>query len=398
MSMLQFEWVTTEEGLDALRPGWTALGDDQDPGAVFRSWEWQASWWRTLGRRRGRELRVLVGRGEDGAVRGIVPAYVERAPVGGVVPRRRLRLLGDITVGSDYLGLVAHRGERALIAAPFARQLAADPLLRKVDMIELLDLREDEPFALALGGALEGAGFVDLDVPRRYICPVADWGLDLDAYLAARPQKFGSQVRRRRQELSRKPGFHLEVVSEPDAVVAGLEDLFHLHHRRWEEEGGSEAFTSRAVEAFHRRSARLLAERGFARLARLSIDGKPAAAGYGFLYGTRFDYYQTGLAPEWRRRSAGMVILVELMRHAAAGGARELDFLRGNESYKATWATTARATCAVHARRATRAAWGAARAVAALERLRVSVKARLPESAIEALRRLRTRIQQGASP
>ncbi len=396
--MLDFEWITTEDGLDALRAGWRALGDDDDPGAIFRSWEWQATWWRTIGHRRRRELRILIGRDRDGTIRGIVPMYLDRAPVAGVLPRRRLRFIGDITVGSDYLGLIASRAERAALAVPFARRIAVDPVLRKASMIELNDLREDDPFTEALVEALEAGGFVDIEVTRRYICPVADWGLDVEPYLASRPQKFGSQVRNRRKDLAKKPGFRLEIVTEPDRVVEGLEALFRLHRQRWEEEGGSEAFTSAAVEDFHRRAGRLLAERGLARLAILEVEGQPVAAAYGFVHGARFAYYQAGLLPEWRRRSAGSVVMVEMMRAAAAEGAREMDFLRGDEAYKGIWATTARATCSVHARRATRAAWGAARAMAALARLRAGVKAALPEPALLALRRLRSRLNHGASP
>src|SRR6185503_5081291 len=105
-------------------------------------------------------------------------------------------------------------------------------------------------------------------------------------------------------------------------------------------------------------------ERGAARLGILSIGGEPVAAAYGFKHRGRFAYYQAGLLPAWRRRSAGTVVMVELMRHAAGEGVRELDFLRGDETYKAIWATTARATVAVTARRATGLAWGAARAAA----------------------------------
>jgi len=314
------------------------------------------------------------------------------------VPRRRLRFLGDLTVGSDYLGLVAPRADAPALGPQFAHQLAGDPLARAAEIVELDDLREGDPFVLELVEALEGAGYADVELPRLHVCPVAEWGGDLEAYLGTRPQKFGSQIRRRRQELSRRPGFRLEVFERPDDVVAGLEDLFRLHRRRWAEEGGSDAIPSPTIEEFHRRSGRLLAERGLARLAVLRLEGAPAAAGYGFLHGRRFSYYQAGLAPEWRRRSAGMVVMVELMRHVAAAGAVELDLLRGDEPYKAIWATTARATCAVRARRATRSAWRAARAALALARLRAGLSAALPEPARVLLRRVRARLEQGASP
>jgi hypothetical protein len=86
---LIYEWVTDDAGLDALRVPWAPLVVEDAPGSPFRTWEWQATWWRTLGRRRGRELRILVTRDGHGAVRAILPMYLERGSVAGIVPRRR---------------------------------------------------------------------------------------------------------------------------------------------------------------------------------------------------------------------------------------------------------------------------------------------------------------------
>src|SRR5262249_39675431 len=148
----------------------------------------------------------------------LLPLYRDDAPVAALVPRRRLRLLGDITVGSDYLGLVAPAAEQAALAAEFARALAA----RAPCSLELLDLDRDDPLAAALARALDAAGFEGVGIAPRYACPFVRWGDDLDAYLAARPLQFGSQARRRRRELAREPGFRLEVLHAPDAVCAGL--------------------------------------------------------------------------------------------------------------------------------------------------------------------------------
>lgn len=385
---MRFTWITDDAGLDSLREEWTLLDAGAGAESVFRSWEWQATWWRVLGKRRRRHLRVLVARDDDGRPRGILPLYVDDAPIAGIIPRRRLRLLGDLTVGSDYLGLVAPRADLPFLAPLFANHVAHDDELRRVDHFELTDLRSSDSLVEDLPEAFDRAGFTDIDVTPRYRCPLAELGDDLEAYLGTRPQKFGSQVRNRRKELAKKPGFSLEILSDPELVVRNLDHLFRLHRQRWEDEGGSDAIPGAAVEEFHRLSGRLLAERGFARLCVLEVEGRPVAAGYGFVRNGRFAYYQAGLDPEWRKRSAGMVVMVELIRHAHAGGAREVDFLRGEEPYKGIWATDVRATVAVHARRATRSARRAARAMELLGRLRERVKSALPEPAVVAVRRL----------
>ena len=172
-----FEWVLTAPGLDTLKPDWQRL-DVGGPGAIFRSWEWQATWWRVLGEERRRSLRVLVVR-EDGRVAAILPLYVEDASAGA----RRLRLLADGVVGSDYLGLVAPPHDAARLAKLIAARLVEDPLLGDVDLIQLNDLAEDDPLASAL---LETEGLGEPTSGMRYVCPHARWDEGAAAYLASR--------------------------------------------------------------------------------------------------------------------------------------------------------------------------------------------------------------------
>lgn len=385
MTRPTFEWVTTPEGLEALRSDWQALDDGGAPGAVFRSWEWQATWWRRLGARGRRELRVLVVR-QDGRTRALLPLYVEDAPVLGLVPRRRVGLLADGVVGSDYLGLVAAADDAIELAPAIARRLATDPALDDAHVLELADLLDGDPLGVALADALASAGWEVVSGPR-YLCPYAPIGrATYDGYLAARPQGFGRQLAQRRRTLERLPGFRLEIAASPEEVVGGLEHLFALHRRRWREEGGSEAFTNPAVEAFHRDAARRLAERGWARVAVLHAEGQPVAAGYGFARAGRFAYYQAGMDPGWRRRSAGLVVLGALLERAFDEALHEFDFLRGAESYKAIWADCVRRTTVVRARPATPTARRVARAERAAAALRRAARRALPDVAARALR------------
>jgi CelD/BcsL family acetyltransferase involved in cellulose biosynthesis len=388
---LRFDWITTARELDLLRDDWARLDDGRAPGAVFRSWEWQAIWWRHLGDdpRRRRGLRVLVGRDETGA-RGILPLYVEDAPPAPLVPRRRAGFLADGTVGSDYLGLVAPAEDQAELAPAFARRLAVDPMLADADLVELHDFLSGDPLATALGPALCERGWSDVAAPARYTCPYADLsGGDRDAWLAARKDGFGGQLREKRAKLERSSGFDLSVVDTPDQVAAALEKLFALHHARWREvAGGSQAFTNGRVEEFHRIAGRALAARGWARACVLSVAGEPVAAGYGFSRAGRFAYYQAGLDPAWRARSAGTVVLGELVDRAFAEKLTEFDFLRGEEPYKSIWADARRQTVSVTGHPPTPRAERAAGVASAIRTIKGMARAALPEAAVSRLRKV----------
>jgi CelD/BcsL family acetyltransferase involved in cellulose biosynthesis len=365
---LRFDWITTRKELNDLEPHWRALDDGHAPGAVFRSFEWQATWWRILGDdpKRRRALRVLVGRDAAGVVRGILPMYVEDASVVRFIEQRRAALLADGVVGSDYLGLVARAEDEVPLAPLFARRVAEDPMLADADLIDVCDLASDDPLGDATTRAFRGAPFSDVSAVPQQRCPYVLLTMPREQYFASRPKKAAERIRRQRGMLAKMKGFRLDTFTTPDDVGAAMEPLFALHRARWTAEGGSQAIPDERVTRFHREAGRLLAERGWARLTLLSVGDEPAAAAYGFMRAGRFAYYQAGLSPDWRKHAAGTVVLAELIGRAFDENLGEIDFLRGQESYKYVWTDRERVTVSVRAMRATaraRVAAGVERAI-----------------------------------
>src|SRR5438094_4735191 len=99
--------------LAAIAGEWDQLLDDDSLGAVFRSAAWLLPWWNHFSS--GRELRVYTAR-LGGRLFGLLPAYRVATALGG----RRLRLMGDGIVGSDYLGVAARPGEEEEAARAIA--------------------------------------------------------------------------------------------------------------------------------------------------------------------------------------------------------------------------------------------------------------------------------------
>lgn len=375
--------VTRHAGdLDALAPAWTELCDPGHPGAAFRSWAWSSAWWKTFST--GREPFVLLAR-EAGRIVGILPLYAAPTPLGG----RRLGFIGEGIVGSDYLGAICRAPDEARVCRALAAalgQLAFDELC-------LDGLDADDPLLAALTtGAAPPLSPGRVAVEPRYRCPHIRLHGDFDRYLDQLPDGTGAQWRRRLRWLERQPGFALEVRHEPDAVVAALDTLFALHHERWSIDGGSDAIDGPAVEAFHRRAARALAERGWARLGLLFAGGAVRAALYGFRHGDRFAFYQAGYDLAWRQRSVGTVLLGHMVRRASADGLAEFDFLRGSEPYKLKWANGARFTVRLRARDGSLRAQAHALGRTAYLRLREAGKRALPPVALDWARRTRRKV------
>jgi CelD/BcsL family acetyltransferase involved in cellulose biosynthesis len=364
--------------LDALAPFWDALLDERHPGAAFRSWAWISAWWKSFSA--GREPFVLVAR-QGAATVGILPLCAERSPLGG----RRLLFMGEGIVGSDYLGIVCRAEDEERLARVFAAHLARE----SYDELELDGIMRGDPLLPALEGVMPASR---ADVELRYRCPHITLGDDFDAYLATLPDGTGQQWKRRLRWLEKRPGFEIERITDPAQLVPGLDALFELHHKRWAVEGGSDAIDSGAVEAFHRLAGRALAERGWARLYLLHVEGAPRAALYGWRHGDRFVFYQAGYDPEWRQRSVGTVLLGHIVKECFADGLAEYDFLRGSEPYKLKWANGWRETVRLRARDSSLRALIHDAGRTAYWRLRAAGKRALPESALDWARRARKRV------
>lgn len=355
--------------LELLTSDWERILDSSHPGAPFRSPAWVLAWARHPPS--DIEPYVLVAR-SSGRIVAILPLYSESTFFGG----RRLRLMGDDIVGSDYIGIVAQPEQQASAADAFAAFLAQQPF--------------EELFldGLACGDPLARPFFEwsSLEITPRFRCPTIAFDGDFDCYLDGLPDGTGHQWRRRLRWLERQPGFRFEVLQRPDELRRGLDLLIALHLARWSD--GSAAIDGERTARFHRDALDGLARLGWARIFVLFVDGAPRAALYGFEHGDRFAFYQAGRDPAWQRRAVGTVLLGLAIRSCSTAQLREFDFLHGDESYKLRWATAWRETVALRVRgRGVRAYLGC-QAGATWRTCRELAKGWLPPNAVDGLRRL----------
>jgi CelD/BcsL family acetyltransferase involved in cellulose biosynthesis len=260
-------------------------------------------------------------------------------------------------------------------------------LVGREEQVVLERVLDDDPLVGVLGGSLPSRG-ARLDLGNATPSPWIALRGRFDAWLDGLPGGAGAQLRRRRRWLRGRPGFRIEVVTQPEAMGAAMEVLFALHRARWSIAGGSDGIRGAAAEAFHRVSARGLAERGWARVYLLHAEGAPRAALYGFGRGGRFAFYQSGHEPAWRRRSVGTVLLCAAIEDAFARGEHEFDLLHGDETYKRTYASGSRRLVDLHL------AIGARplllrRVEVARGRLRALARDTLPAGWVESIRRRR---------
>ncbi|MBI2572025.1 MAG: GNAT family N-acetyltransferase [Candidatus Schekmanbacteria bacterium] len=303
---------------------WHDLLENSKSRELFLTWEWMSAWWQHLSEGRCMRLIALWRREELVA---LAPLMRKRWPFSP------LELLGTGSVGSDYLDIIVRDGcEEEVLEA-----LAKHVTVRRRALV-LGQLAAGESFARRLAARLVGRGWHQ-SATTTNVCPIVRLEQPtFEDYIASLGPRHRQNFRARCRKLQQRYAVSFALAGTDQERREALEDLLVLHFKRWQERGGSDAFHTRSLRDFHEELSREALERGWLRLFLMRLDGRPAAAVYGFRFGHRFLYYQAGFDPALADRGVGLVMAGLVIRHCMEEGVTEFDFLHGEEPYKYLWA------------------------------------------------------------
>lgn len=292
------------DDLELLRDEWEQLGTLT--GNVFATWQWNRIWWEHFGS--GRRLLLTALRDGRGTLRAVLPLYLWAEH-----PLRVARFLGH-TAG-DRLGPICAPGDEAVVERTMRGLLPT----AEWDLL----LGEQLPAGSAWGKRLAGRSL------SREGSPV----VELQGSWADIKRTWSSRLRKElRQDERRLRNNHdvlIRTLSRASDLPDDVNTLFRLHLQRWQR---VTRFAQR--RAFHEDFAACALQNGWLRLRILEIDGQPAAARYGFRFGTIESGYQSGRDPAWAPASVGTLLLADTISAAHRDGMREYGLGRGGERYK----------------------------------------------------------------
>lgn len=334
--------IHTAAELAGLAPAWEQLAGR----TPFLSGDWLTGWWRHYGASLpDAELSVL-GVFDGNTLLGLAPWYIERQRQLG----RVIRFLGTGEVCSDYLSVPCERGSEEPVAGALSRwlvdehpaEITADGAARW-DVLELTDVDPRCEVVPRLANLLADEG-----------CPVDRrtgpncWRLQLpeswEAYVSQLSKSHRKQVRRLERDLTTSGRAAFHTVMHSSELDEGWNILVELHQRRRQSLGEPGCFSSPQFAAFHRAVAEAFLRAGRLRLHWLEWDGRPIAAEYHLAGDDAVYAYQAGIDPDALQVEPGRLISIAVIRQAIAEGRRAIDFLRGDEPYKAHWRAEPRAS------------------------------------------------------
>jgi CelD/BcsL family acetyltransferase involved in cellulose biosynthesis len=330
---MRIERISDAAGFEAMAPQWQELLEASAANCIFLTWDWLFTWWARFGA--GARLEILAVR-EGERLIGLAPLCRRQTSVGPWLSAPTLEFLGTGSVGSDYLDLIVRRGCEPQVLDALAGELGRGDALTR-----LTQLRPGAA-AFAFAARLREGGF-SLVESQTDVCPfIRLSGHTWESYLQGLGPEHRYNVRRKLGRMGRGFDVYFEEATSEAGRRQALSTLIALHRARFETRGGSEAFDTPSLVAFHEEwSGRALA-RGWLRLFVLRLDGEPVAALYGFRYGRTFSFYQAGFDPARAKESPGLACMAMAIQRAIQEGAEEYDLLHGDEAYKFLWARETR--------------------------------------------------------
>ncbi|MGH8510063.1 MAG: GNAT family N-acetyltransferase [Gammaproteobacteria bacterium] len=311
--------VTDLLGVESLAPEWDALLDATPCNRAFSS----ATWYIAACRAGGTPLFGVARCG--GSLAAVIPLLVREGGAAGFATRL-----------ADYHDLIAASGHGSL-----AEDLLLEVCAAAGGTLVLEHLRADSLAVMAIRALAHGERLdVRLDL-EAHACPYADLSGGYQRYLGTRSRAFRKGLFRAQRKAA-AAGLSAREIGPAGAPGGSLVAPFLALHRARRERGCFDredhcAFLNEALD-------RLVSGRRMRAFA--LYDGEAIVAIDLCAVGVEsLCSWNGGFLPEYADFSPGTLIFAEEIRIACGEGKREYDLLRGEEPYKASWATASRELC-----------------------------------------------------
>lgn len=237
------------------------------------------------------------------------------------------------SLSNYYAALYAPVSTAPESSAAHALALAARIQRGRVASLKLHPLDPQDPFWPALSAALREQGYwVD-----RYFT-FGNWyhpcaGQRWNEYLASRPSRLRNTIVRTQRRLLQRADCRLQLITPESSaaeVRAGLADFGRVYARSWKKPEPYLTFVAALGEHAHRA--------GWLRLCLCYVAGEPVAAQLWLVHQGTASIYKLAYDERHAKLGAGTLVSAALTAHVLdVDQVHEIDFLAGDDAYKAEW-------------------------------------------------------------
>jgi len=324
---MDFRRYTTFEELASLQDDWNHLLQKSASHVPFLTYEYLQAWWETRGGGEWPENSelILIAAFRDEALVGVAPLFHTE----NILGKPALMFIGAIEV-SDFLDFILPPEDLPEFIHGLLAFLLNDDSIPHWELLDLYNILEESPTLDILQAEAEKRGWEHKQI---HLQPSPNIPLpgDFDTYLANIDKKQRHEIRRklRNVEQSLAEG-SLYITQDPDRLKADVDAFITM----MAQDPNKHEFLTDAMREHLRLTAQTTFDQGWLHLAFFTLDGDKAAGNMSFNFNNRLWLYNSGWEWEYREYSPGWVLLAYLIEWACNNGIEELDFMRGDESYK----------------------------------------------------------------
>ena len=302
---------------------WNALLHTGDTDVVYLTWQWQRSWWKTM----GRGQLLLVAAETEGRVVAVAPFYVDS---------RMVFFVGSGT--ANYMDFVGDVSDPDVLDLLLWTACAQVPSFVGFRLHCVLETSRTAAFLQAAAKRLRFECYEE----KRWPAPMIDLVTSPDR---ARAAANGRRVSKRDRYFQNRGPLTLRQFTDGESIATHLEAFFEQHITRWALAGDTSPYLQRPHRTFLEKLTQSAAETGWLRFSVLDWDGRPIAFEYGLWYDGTYFGGPSSFAVDLASRSPGQVLLRRLILNASDAGVRIYDLGVGDEPYKFQLATGLRHVC-----------------------------------------------------
>lgn len=258
-------------------------------------------------------------------------ALLERAEVMALLPVRHAGRGEVLSLGNFYTSLYQPYFASGLTVESLASLLKfIRDSNRKVSAMRFSPMDVDGRCHKLLLAASRQAGLFSFSFfcfGNWHLPVTTDWG----GYYSGRPSQIKNTLKRKCREF-KQAGGSLEIISGLDRLEFGIAAYQSVYSSSWKIPEPFPEFTPSLI--------RMLANNGWLRLGVATLNKLPIAAQIWIVAHGRASIFKLAYREDFKRYSAGTLLSAKLMECAIdADRVQEVDYLIGDDPYKASWMT-----------------------------------------------------------
>jgi CelD/BcsL family acetyltransferase involved in cellulose biosynthesis len=310
------------QSFEALRSDWTNILSRSHTRDIFLTWEWMFAWWKNIGQHKNRLWLLLIQDGEKPV--GILPLMLNSKKK-SFIKFKRLENIGN--PDCDVSGIISPEPRAAAKAAvKYLEEHAGE-----WDILEINEMPYTSPETDGLVSSIKqgGYGLRETTEEHFHIPFEQTW----EHYYKSLSKNLKHNFKRRLKRAKEMGNVKIERYSGNGLQWEHFQTIFKIN----EKSNFPDLYRSEENQSFHKDLFMLMQEQNWIQIEILSIDEKPIAFHYGFLYDGKYEDWRGGIDKDYEFIAPGKLLMMLSLEERFKTGFRENDFLRGKHSYKTDW-------------------------------------------------------------